>query len=197
MMMKPQKVTPQMKQLNSKTLKEHISENDLKWLVDDNVLIDMHKTKLGADKDYIVLSIAVNDRTPAHDLARFIENGVHKFKDVDVSPATDSRGRYLVYAEVQRDADAFKSINGMLRDSSRLTGIDDWKFKTLGLTNYIPLDEESFNKYVITDIMLYDQKYPEVQSNDDLPNDDIETEQPARESVQESIKSRLKFLMKY
>jgi hypothetical protein len=31
-----------MKQPNKKTLKEHLSENDLKWLVDDKVLIDMH-----------------------------------------------------------------------------------------------------------------------------------------------------------
>ena len=69
---------PQMKPTN-KQLNEHLSENDLKWLVDDGVLIDMHKTKLGEDKDYIVLSIAVNDRTPAHDLARFIENSVYKF----------------------------------------------------------------------------------------------------------------------
>jgi hypothetical protein len=82
----------QMKQ-NSQ-LNEHLSEDDLKWMVDDTVLIDMHKTKLGKDKDYIVLSLAVNDRTPAHDLARFIENSVYDYEDVEVSPATDSKGRY-------------------------------------------------------------------------------------------------------
>jgi len=196
---KPLKVTPQMKQHNSKTLKEHLSEDDLKWLVDDNVLIDMHKTKLGADKDYLVLSIAVNDRTPAHDLARFIENGVHKFKDVEVSPATDSKGRYLVYVEMERNPELYKSIAGVLNDSNKLSGIDEWKFKTLGLSDYIPFDEESFKQYVITDPVLYDQRHPQVEEPEEQPEPEaqVEPEQTTKESVQESIKSRLKFLMKY
>ena len=67
-----------MKKVFNKQINEHLTSNDLRWLVDDSILIDMHKTKMGADKDYIVLSIAVNDRTPAHDLARFIENSVYK-----------------------------------------------------------------------------------------------------------------------
>lgn len=199
-MKKPLKVTPQMKQPNKKTLKEHLSEDDLKWLVDDKVLIDMHKTKLGADKDYLVLSIAVNDREPAHDLARFIENSVHKFKDVEVSPATDSKGRYLVYVEMARDPEVYKSIAGVLNDSNKLSGIDEWKFKTLGLTDYIPMDEESFKQYVITDPVLYDQRHPQVDNTEEEqpePEAEVEPEQTPEESVQESIKSRLKFLMKY
>ena len=61
---------------NNNKLNESLLENDLKWLVGDEVLIDMHKTKMGKNKDYIMLSIAVNDRTPANDLAQFIENSV-------------------------------------------------------------------------------------------------------------------------
>jgi hypothetical protein len=188
-----------MKQHNSKTLKEHLSENDLKWLVDDKVLIDMHKTKLGEDKDYLVLSIAVNDQQPAHDLARFIENSVHKFKDVEVSPATDSKGRYLVYVEMERNPESFNSINGVLHDSNKFSGIDNWQFKTLGLTDYIPFDEESFRQHVITDPALYDQRHPQVEQPEEqpAPEAEVEPEQTPEESVQESIKSRLKFLMKY
>lgn len=175
-----------MKQHSNKTLKEHLSENDLKWLVDDCVLIDMHKTKLGEDRDYIVLSIAVNDRTPAHDLARFLENSVHAFEDVEVSPATDSKGRYLVYVELKRNPESLAAIAGMLGDSSKLTGISEWKFRTMGHDDQFPFDEATFSQYVVTDPNLYEQQHPTE-----------EEQEPAESAVQESIKNRLKFLMNY
>ncbi len=183
----------QMKQNNSNNqLNEHLSENDLKWLVDDNILIDMHKTKLGEDKDFMVLSIPVNDRTPAHDLARFIENGVYDYADVEVSPATDSKGRYLVYVELERSPKALETIEGILKDSNRLSGITEWKFKSMGMSDYVPFDAEAFNQYVITDPALYEQRHPKPVEQEQEPE-----QEPAQESLEESIKSRLKFLMNY
>ncbi len=175
-----------MKQHNSKTLNEHLSENDLKWLVNDCVLVDMHKTKLGDDKDYIVLSILLNDRTPADDLAKFLENSVHDFEDIEVSPATDSKGRYLVYVEIKRNPQAYSTISGLLNDSGMLSGISEWNFRTLKHENDFPFNEETFNQYIITDPIIYEQQHP-VQA-------DTETKE---ESVQESIKDRLKFLLNY
>jgi hypothetical protein len=140
-------------------LNEHLSENDLKWLVTDSVLVDMHKTKLGKNKDYVVLSIAVKDKTPAHDLARFIENSIYDFEDVEVSAATDSQGRYLIYVELKRTPDMFKSIDGILKDAGRLSGIEAWKFKTMGLDSYVDFDQESFSNYVIIDPVVYDQRH--------------------------------------
>lgn len=167
-------------------LNEHLNENDLKWLVTDSVLIDMHKTKLGDNKDYVVLSIAVKDKTPAHDLARFIENSVHDFEDIEVSAATDSHGRYLIYVELKRTPDMFTSISGILKDTSRLSGIDSWKFKTMSMDDYVELDQETFSNYVITDPVVYDQRHPEKTA-----------EEIEQDSVKESIKSRFKFLLNY
>ena len=181
-----------MKQNSNSQLNEHLSENDLKWLVDDNILIDMHKTKLGEDKDYMVLSIPVNDRTPAHDLARFIENSIYEYADVEVSPATDSKGRYLVYVELERNPKAFETIEGILRDSNKLSGIEAWKFKSMGMPDYVPFDQDSFAQYVITDPAEYERIHPKP------PEAAEETEPKASmDSVEESIKSRLKFLMNY
>lgn len=177
---------------NNSQLNEHLSENDLKWLVDDNILVDMHKTKLGEDRDYIVLSIAVNDRTPAHDLARFIENSIYDYADVEVSPATDSKGRYLVYVEMARNPESFKIIEGILKDTNKLSGIEQWKFKTMGINDYVPFDQNSFSQYVITDPVLYEQRHPKPVK----PEEEKEIE-PAPESVEESIKTRMKFLLNY
>jgi hypothetical protein len=190
---------PQMKH-NNQHLSESLFEDDLKWLVDDGVLVDMHKTKLGANKDYIVLAIVVNDRTPAHDLASFIENSVYDFEDVEVSSATDTKGRYLIYVELNRDSGAFKTINGILNDSKKLTGIEDWKFKGMGMNSFVPFDEETFNASIIVDPIEYDRLHPEVEETaKEEPSTEPERseEEVAQEAVRESIKNRLKFLMSY
>ena len=173
-------------------------EDDLKWLVDDGVLIDMHKTKLGANKDYIVLAIIVNDRTPAHDLASFIENSVYDFEDVEVSSATDTKGRYLIYVELDRGPDAFETINGILNDTKRLTGIEAWKFKGMGMNDFIPFDQETFANHIITNPVEYDQLHPEVEEEpEQTPEPEKSEEEMQQEAVRESIKNRLKFLMSY
>jgi len=190
-----------------KTLKESLLENDLKWLVSDEFLIDMHKTKMGKDKDYMVLAIAVNDRTPANDLAQFIENSVYKFEDVEVSPATDSKGRYLIYVELARNPEAVETINGILHDASKLSGIDEWKFKTTGMANYTPFDKDTLGQQLVLDPAEYDRLHPEQHEKeseqgdsgqDEEENEAAQEEQPAEESLTtESIKERLKFLMNY
>ena len=179
---------------NHNKINESLMENDLKWLVDDDVLIDMHKTKLGKNKDYIVLAITVNDRTPANDLASFIENSVYDFEDVEVSAATDAKGRYLIYIELDRQPSAFNTIQGILNDASKLSGIESWKFKTMGIDDYIPFDEETFVNYVITNPAEYELKHPEVE--EEVAQKPSE-EEAAQEAVRESIKNRLKFLMSY
>jgi len=192
---------PQMKHNNqhqNNNLNESLMEDDLKWLVDDGVLIDMHKTKLGANKDYIVLAIIVNDRTPAHDLASFIENSVYDFEDVEVSSATDTKGRYLIYVELDRGPDAFETINGILNDTKRLTGIEAWKFKGMGMNDFIPFDQETFANHIITNPVEYDQLHPEVEEEpEQTPEPEKSEEEMQQEAVRESIKNRLKFLMSY
>lgn len=176
----------QIKQLKHQQLNESLLEDDLKWLVGEVVYIDMHKTKLGDDKDHIVVSIPVNDRKPAHDLAAFIENGVHKFEDVEVSPATDTKGRYLVYIELERGPESFKTINGILNDSSKLSGITEWKFVTMKSPE-LEFNEDNFIASVITDPIEYERLHPAEEPNS---QDDVE-------NTTESIKKRLGFLLNY
>ena len=185
----------QMKQNKHKTLKESLLENDLKWLVGEVLYLDMHKTKLGDEKDHIVLAIPVNDQKPAQDLAAFIENGVHKFEDVEVSPATDTKGRYLVYVEVERGPEAYKAIRGILNDTSRLSGVDEWKFVTMKSAE-MDFNEENFIGHIITDPAEYER----VHASEEEQDDSEATAEPAGEEeavATESIKKRLGFLLNY
>ena len=181
------------KRKNYPLVNESLAENDLKWLVSEIAFIDMHKTKLGDDKDYIVLAIAINDHSPAHDLATFIENSPFDFEDVEVSPATDSKGRYLVYVELHRDNKAFDTINKILTDSEKLTGIKDWKFKGMN-TGEQDLTPENFAASIITDPNEYERLHPK---QEEQPAVAPEPEIAATEPTTESIKKRLDFLLKY
>jgi hypothetical protein len=164
---------------------ESLAENDLKWLVGETAYIDMYKTKLGEDKDYIVLALTVNDRQPAHDLASFIENSVHEFTDVEVSPATDSKGRYLVYVELERNPQAFGIIKGILTDANKLSGITNWQFRGMRMNQDVEFNQENFAANIITDPAEYERRFPKVVDNEDT------------QETTESIKQRLNFLMKY
>jgi len=167
-------------------LSESLMENDLKWLVLEDVMIDMHKTKLGKDSDYMVLAISVTDKKPAEDLATFIENSVYEFDDVEVSGATDTAGNYMIYVELARDDQAYKTVHGILTDCTKLCGITEWKFKTTDVKNSILLDEDSFNAHIITSPAEYISLHPEKTD-----------EEEQADAVKESIKSRFKFLLSY
>ena len=183
------------KRKNYPLVSESLAENDLKWLVSEIAFIDMHKTKLGDDKDYIVLAIAINDHSPAHDLATFIENSPFDFEDVEVSPATDSKGRYLVYVELRRDGQAFNTINKILKDSEKLTGIESWKFKTMGNGAEQDLTPENFAASIVTDPAEYERLHPK-QEEEQTPAPEPEMAAET-EPTTESIKKRLNFLLKY
>lgn len=170
--------------MKNKLVSESLLEDDLKWLVNETVYVDMHKTKLGDDKDHIVLGILINDKNPAHDLAKFIENGVNQFEDVEVSPATDAEGRYLVYIEIARDAEAFESINGILNDTSKLCGIESWRFVTMHSAE-LDFNQENFTAHIVTDPAEYQRLHAKDSDKDESSQ------------MEESIRQRLDFLLKY
>lgn len=183
-----------MKQKN-KQLSESLYENDLQWLVSDTMFIDMHKTKLGSDAEYLVLGLAVNDKNPATDLAQFLESSTQEFIDIEVSPGMDSVGRYIVYVELERNPELYTTVKGILEDVSKLSGIDDWKFKSMGMNADAEFTEELFNSHVILTPDEYSRAHPQQTEQQD-DDKDVEADQP-KESVTESIKQRLKFLVSY
>ena len=193
---------------NKKQLSESLYENDLQWLVSDSLLIDMHKTKLGDDTEYVVVAIPVEDKKPATDLAQFLESSVHNFLDIEVSPGMDKDGRYLVYVEVERNPELYQTISDILTDVSKLSGIREWNFKSMNMRDSIEFNEENFSSHVISSPEEYLRAHPiedeEQEDNDELVQASSEKESPkgsrsgqTEESVQESIKKRLKFLLDY
>ena len=96
-----------------------IQNNDLIDLVQSTFSVDQYKSKIGDDKNVVVLAFEVKDADPAKDLSQFIETG-HNTIDVDVSPGPDKDGNYKVFVELQRNSKLFDAIDNILKDITRI-----------------------------------------------------------------------------
>ena len=96
-----------------------IQNNDLINLIETTFSVDQYKSKIGDDKNIVVVAFDVKDVDPAKDLSQFIETG-HDTIDVDVSPGPDKNGNYKVYVELERNSKLFEAIDSILNDITRV-----------------------------------------------------------------------------
>lgn len=137
-------------------IQEHLRENDLRHFVKNIFEIDSHASKIGDDRNIVVLSFTVTDRDPANDLEHFIEMGYSFVLDADVSPGETDEGVYRVYVEIERSRKIAKQISYILYGMRKITGIDNFRFRyfksfcswpaTLkNLTNIIPVNGQQYD----------------------------------------------------
>ena len=112
-----------------KQLNEGLKAKDLEHFVNDTFLIDTYKSKMGEDKDVSVLSFKVKDRLPALDLMEFIERGYGFVLDADISSGEEADGKYSVFVEIERDHKLSERIEEIIKGVTKLTGIDNWRFR--------------------------------------------------------------------
>jgi hypothetical protein len=83
---------------------------------------------MGSDEEICVLTFKVQGRDPARDLVSFIEKSYDWVLDADASSGELDDGTYLVFVEIDREADMIDNIITMFEDLERLTSIalQDW-----------------------------------------------------------------------
>ena len=64
---------------------DSLKSGDLRDLVSHIFEVDCYKSKMGEDKDVVVLSFTVESRSPAEDLVSFIEKGYQFVLDADLN----------------------------------------------------------------------------------------------------------------
>jgi hypothetical protein len=133
---------------------------DLHRLVDSNLTIDEFRSKMGEDKDIIVLGFTVMGKEPADDLVNFVEKSYDWVLDADLSSGETSDGNYVVFVEIERRKDAIKEIVTLIGDVINLTKqkIEDWTFTYYNKPESHPITEKDLDKYVITNPKEYEQK---------------------------------------
>lgn len=114
-----------MQLLNEDSLKA----GDLKLLVSHIFEVDSYRSKMGDDKDVVVLSFTVEDREPANDLVSFIEKGYQFVLDADVTPGELPSGQYKVFVELERNRHVTENITDILYGVGKLSDIEKFKFR--------------------------------------------------------------------
>ena len=106
-----------------------LQPNDLQDFVSEIFTVDSFKSKMGKDNDIAVLAFEVKDQEPAKDLMNFIEKGYDFVLDADVSTGENRKGKYDVFVEMERDRHLPKRVADILEEVSKLTGIEEWKYR--------------------------------------------------------------------
>lgn len=102
---------------------------DLKDLVYDIFEIDSYQSKMGADKDIVVLSFSCKEKASADDLMNFLEKGYDFILDADTTAGEQSDGTYKVFAEIQRNKEAVNNILEVIDGVEKLSELDGLKFR--------------------------------------------------------------------
>ena len=114
----------------STKLTEGNYRGDLRRLLDPELHIDQHTSKMGNDDDIIVCSFKIKGKESAQDLMSFLETGYDFILDADVSPGEVSPGKFLVFFEMSRRtraaADIYRIVEEVLNLS--LQKMEEWTF---------------------------------------------------------------------
>jgi len=125
-----------------------IQNNDLMDLIGTTFSVDQYKSKVGEDKNTVVVAFDIKDGDPARDLSQFLETG-HDTIDVDVSPGPDKNGNYKVFVELERNSKLFETIDAILKDITRVDeSANSFKFNAYKTDMPLNWNKETFNANV-------------------------------------------------
>lgn len=127
-----------------------LTPNTLKNTVSDQVSIDAFEPKSGHSHEVIVVAMLAEDLDPANDLGDFITKGNVGIIDVDVSPNPNEDGLYVVFIEFPREGDFIRKLKEMLRDVDNITSPLTWQIMPYHADQSYPLDDPTWEAYVIT-----------------------------------------------
>lgn len=147
-------------------LLEGLKTKDLKGLVDPVLTIDRFKSKMGEDKNIVVVGFKVSDKYPAIDLMEFIERGYQYILDADMSTGEERDGKYQVFVEFERTEKLPYQLKHMLEGVGHLCDCYDWKFRYHKHAKDLPVNEDNIQKNVPLTPIQYEQKILESQNTD-------------------------------
>jgi hypothetical protein len=127
---------------------EGLTAGDLRMLVDNIFEVDSYASKMGEDKDIVVLAFTVKNQEPAQDLVEFVENGYDFVLDADASPGELSDGKYKVFVEIERNRRIAEQIIELLNGIGKLADLDDFKFRYHKSFNSIDADADNLSNTI-------------------------------------------------
>ena len=140
-------------------VKEGLQAGDLEDVVSKRFSVDQYKSKMGNDKNIMVLAFTVDGLAPAKDLERFAETGFKEVMDADATPGTMEDGKHRVFIEFARVETVNQHILNFLEDLKKLTNIDAFEFtyhkrtvpfeaSAKNLADVLPRTPEAYNQKI-------------------------------------------------
>tara|TARA_Y100001937_G_scaffold33180_1_gene47285 strand:- start:2384 stop:3124 length:741 start_codon:yes stop_codon:yes gene_type:complete len=111
-----------------KLVNEGLKAGDLEGVVSKRFSVDQFKSKMGEDRNIMVLAFSVDGQAPAKDLERFAETGYKEVLDADATPGSLEDGKHRVFVEFARVENVDQHIRKFLDDLSKLTNIEIFEF---------------------------------------------------------------------
>ena len=130
---------------------ESLKRGDLEKLILNTISIDEYNSKIGNDKEVIVVGFFVEDENPAEDLSRFIQRSVEPILDSDVSPAPTETGYFVVFVEFERNKEFPESLLNLCKEIQNLNLEKEWFFKTYKHDEIEELNKRNIKNYVNLD----------------------------------------------
>ena len=138
---------------------EGLKTGDLDGVVSKRFSVDQFKSKMGEDRNIMVLAFTVDGMAPAKDLERFAETGYKEVLDADATPGTLEDGKHRVFVEFARVEAVDQHVRKFLDDLKKLTNIETFEFtyhkrtvpfeaSAKNLADVLPRTPEAYNQKI-------------------------------------------------
>ena len=107
---------------------EGLKAGDLEGVVHKRFSVDQFKSKMGEDRNIMVLAFSVDGQAPAKDLERFAETGFKEVLDADATPGSMEDGKHRVFVEFARVEQVDQHIRKFLDDLKKLSNVETFEF---------------------------------------------------------------------
>ena len=153
-------------QKHQQQLNEGLRSKDLKDFVSELFTVDQYKSKMGEDRDVVVLGFRVSEKNPAADLMEFLERGYNFILDADMSAGEEHDGQYQVFVEIERTPDLPGQLENLLRGVGQLTDIKDWRFRYQKSSASVEYNREAVSEHIPLSPSEYESKILEIKNVD-------------------------------
>ena len=138
---------------------EGLKAGDLEGIVSKRFSVDQYKSKMGEDKNIMVLAFSVDGTAAAKDLEKFAETGYKEVLDADATPGSLEDGKHRVFVEFARTENVDQHIRKFLDDLTKLTNIETFEFtyhkrtkpfeaSAKNLADVLPRTPEAYNQKI-------------------------------------------------
>ena len=142
---------------------EGLKAGDLDGIVSKRFSVDQYKSKMGDDKNILVLGFVVDGQAPARDLERFAEVGYKSVLDADATPGTLEDGKHRVFIEFARSPEVIAQIMSFLEDLKKLTNIEEFEYTYHKNENPTMVSAGTLGEAIPTTPEAYEQRVNEMR----------------------------------